>query len=130
MLNILEYRPLTQKEISKNQKQLDFYKKINDYFEENYLSVIRLSEVAQTFGYSVGYFARYFHSLLNMTLNDYLIEFRVSKAVDLLCNTDFSIEEIAEKSGFGNVRNFHRNFKQIKKVSPSVFRHNFIDSLN
>ena len=55
-------------------------------------------------------------------MNDYINKFRIDKAVDLLLNTDLSITEISEQTGFSYQRYFSSVFKQVKGVTPSQFR--------
>ena len=61
-------------------------------------------------------------ALTDMGVNDYINKFRIDKAVDLLLNTDLSITEISEQTGFSYQRYFSSVFKQVKGVAPSQFR--------
>lgn len=55
-------------------------------------------------------------------VNDYVISCRINYACELLKNTDKSVGEISDMLGFNNQRYFSTVFKQIKGVSPSVYR--------
>ncbi|MNE99308.1 HTH-type transcriptional activator RhaR [compost metagenome] len=57
-----------------------------------------------------------------MTISDYLMEFRLSKAVELLEFTDISISEIAESVGFSSQNYFIISFKKKMKLSPLAYR--------
>ena len=51
-----------------------------------------------------------------------LIEIRVSHACRLLLETDQPILDIAYASGFANLSNFNRRFKELKGRSPREYR--------
>lgn len=63
-------------------------------------------------------------ALTDMGVNDYINKFRIEKSVELLTNTDLSITEISERTGFSYQRYFSSVFKQVKGVTPSGFRQN------
>ena len=71
-------------------------------------------------------FCKYFKKRTNKTYFQFLNELRIENACKLLLgNTDFSIIQIAETSGFNNISNFNRHFKTYKKMSPSEFKRAF-----
>ena len=50
-------------------------------------------------------------------------ELRIENACKFLnSKEEFSIAEIAFKSGFNNISNFNRKFKEIKKVTPLQYK--------
>ena len=125
MLQNLNYRHLTQTELSSNLKNLEFLSAINTYIEENYGKKFSLDEISKHIGYNKCYFSRFFKAITNTTFNHYLTEYRVNRSVDLLCNTGFTMEMISGKCGFENTRNFQRAFLKIKGSTPSAFRHSY-----
>jgi signal transduction histidine kinase/ligand-binding sensor domain-containing protein/DNA-binding response OmpR family regulator len=60
--------------------------------------------------------------LTGMGVNDYINKIRIEKATSLLTNTDKSISEIADETGFLYHRYFSSLFKQYKGVSPRQYR--------
>ncbi|WP_337994843.1 helix-turn-helix domain-containing protein [Polaribacter ponticola] len=68
-------------------------------------------------------FCKYFKKRTNKTYISFLTELRIENACKLLnSNKDLSIAEIAFKSGFNNISNFNRKFKELKKVTPLKYR--------
>lgn len=61
-------------------------------------------------------------AVLDIGLNDYINKFRMEKATQLLTQTELSIEEVSEQSGFGSQRYFSSLFKQTYGISPSKYR--------
>lgn len=102
--------------------RLERLKNVFDYVEQNYQNNISLEEIASVANFSVYYFTRFFKDTIGMTFIQYLNNFRVTKAEELLLHTDDTVTEVAFKSGFGSIKNFNRNFKILKGCSPSQFR--------
>lgn len=58
-----------------------------------------------------------------MFINSYRIEYAI-KLIDEGYLENFSIEALAEKSGFSSQENFNRVFKLLKNITPSEYRNN------
>ena len=54
---------------------------------------------------------------------EYLLDYRIRKACELLQNTDLPIAHIARSVGYEDSLYFSRLFKQHMKSSPSSYRH-------
>ncbi|MBQ5783001.1 MAG: helix-turn-helix transcriptional regulator, partial [Oscillospiraceae bacterium] len=72
-------------------------------------------------GISRSHLYRVFISNLNQSPIDYLTEYRINEACNLIKNTTLSISEIAVSVGFFDQFYFSRVFKKIKKVPPSKY---------
>ena len=57
-----------------------------------------------------------------MTVNDYLLQSRISHAKELLRFSDLAIEEIGENCGITPLYYFSRIFKQVEGISPREYR--------
>jgi len=57
-----------------------------------------------------------------MNVSQYVNEFRLTHAADLLVTTDDSVTRIAEQSGFLTRSNFYREFQRVHGCSPTEFR--------
>ncbi|MCF7568306.1 AraC family transcriptional regulator [Sabulilitoribacter arenilitoris] len=96
---------------------------VMDFTMQNYNQQISLDDVAQVSAMTKNAFCKYFKKRTNKTYFTFLNELRIENACKLLLsNQDLSIIEIAEKSGFNNMSNFNRQFKVVKKNSPSLFK--------
>lgn len=61
----------------------------------------------------------------NMTVPLYINSFRVKYACDQIKNgylKNYSIDALAEKSGFNSLKNFNRVFKMLKSITPSEYQ--------
>ncbi len=96
---------------------------IFDYVLNNFKNEISLPHIANLAYMTPNAFCRYFKQRTNKTFFQFLIELRIEEASKLLTTqADLSIAEISERSGFKNLSNFNRKFKQIKKITPFLFR--------
>ncbi len=94
-----------------------------NYTVSNYQNEISLETISDKANMTKNAFCKYFKKRTNKTYTTFLNELRIEKACSLLqTKTEYTIAEIAEKSGFQNISNFNRKFKQFKNVSPREFR--------
>ncbi len=83
---------------------------------------ISISAIANHLNISSSYFNRIFKLHTNMTPLQYVTYFRISKAKDLLCNTQMNIQDIATEIGYLETRTFIRNFKKIEGATPTEYK--------
>lgn len=96
---------------------------IFDYVMQHFQNSIPLKTLSDLVFMTPNAFCRFFKQRTNITFSKFLLQLRVEHACQLLESTqDISIAEIAEKSGFSSISNFNRQFKTIKKCSPSTYR--------
>lgn len=96
---------------------------IMEYTMNNYSKEITLNNIAIVAAMTKNAFCKYFKKRTNKSYFTFLNELRVENACKLLVSEkDLSIADIAETSGFNNISNFNRQFKAIRKKSPSEFR--------
>ena len=90
------------------------------YVEENFTSNgCSVEEMVAKAHMSGTYFRRLFFNRFNMTPNKYLISKRLVYAEKLLSTGRYSIKEVAEMSGFYDVKYFSRVVKKEYGVPPS-----------
>lgn len=87
----------------------------------NYSEQKEVSFYADMCFLSVGRFHKVFKSHTGMTPIEYINNIRVSRAKELLINTDMRMSEIAEKVGFSEQNYFSRIFKKHTGLSPKKY---------
>lgn len=98
-------------------------REVMDFTMQNYHQQISLDDVAYVSAMTKNAFCKYFKKRTNKSYFRFLNELRIENACKLiLSEKDFSIAEVAEKSGFNNISNFNRQFKSFKKIVPSKYR--------
>ena len=90
--------------------------------EDRFASGLTLKEAAAAAGLSPWYFSRAFPRYAGSRFVDWLAERRLSEAERLLEDSDLSIAEISEESGFGSMRSMDRAFRERRGRSPRAFR--------
>lgn len=93
------------------------------YLHEHYTEKFSLTELAQSVFMSRNECCRYFKQMMNMTITEYLLEYRLSKAAELLETSGLSITEIAEKTGFCDVSYFIKVFRLKTGITPKAYAH-------
>lgn len=74
-------------------------------------------------GLTETYCSKYIKKNTGISFVDYLNAIRINNAQRLLLNTDYSIMEIVERTGFSSVQTFNRVFKGLTGgLSPSAYR--------
>lgn len=96
--------------------------KVIRYIRDHFTEKITLASVSEKLFYSPRQCQRVIQDSLGVSFSDYLTDLRLSYAKDLLCSTNHSIEEIAERSGFKNGKSFSRLFRQREGITPYRYR--------
>lgn len=92
------------------------------YIEQHFSESISLDALAQSAHVSKSECLRCFKSSLQTAPYQYLMEYRLSKAAELLRSTDAPISEIANRVGFLQTSHFGKCFREKLGVSPSKYR--------
>lgn len=97
------------------------YAYVLTHFSEN-ITVESMAEVANL---STTSFCRYFKKCANRTFVDFLMEIRIGYACKLLIETDKTIGQICQESGYNSISNFNNFFKKATKMTPSAYQKQF-----
>ena len=81
-----------------------------------------INTIANALYLTPAYFSRVFKRKMGMTCKDFIKNYRIDLAKELLQNTDLSIQQISEKTGYATVYYFSQQFKQVTGESPGNFR--------
>ena len=101
--------------------------KIIDYSFKHYLESVTLQEVAGIADMSIPTFCRFFKKNIKKTYFNFLQDLRIGHACKLLVNTDKPVMECCYESGYNSWAHFSKQFKQVKKITPSQYRKEFAD---
>ncbi|MCL2574468.1 MAG: AraC family transcriptional regulator [Defluviitaleaceae bacterium] len=121
---LLKHNLLTTQEEDDHQKDAKVLlaKDIMTYIHENYHKKISINNLANTINMSKSYFCKFFKQMFGKTTVEYINQYRIEKACDLMKSSDQNIMDIATDVGFDNFSYFIRKFKEIKKITPSQYR--------
>lgn len=88
----------------------------------NHYNDISLSELAQFFNYSERQMARILKDYTGKTFTELIQNAKLTKACDLLKNTDMPIQMIIETTGYSNCSYFYNIFKEQYQITPAKYR--------
>jgi AraC-like DNA-binding protein len=90
--------------------------------DRGYATPITIEPLSHEVALSPYYLIRLFGRIYKQTPHQYLIQLRISRAKELLSNSDLSIAEICADVGFESLGSFSALFRKIAGISPSAYR--------
>lgn len=100
----------------------DVIEKIIRYIAENYDQELSLESISREVHLAPGYISHLFRQRTGQSFLQYLISFRMEKAIEYLRKTDMKINQIALKTGYPTVSYFIQTFKNFYGCTPAQFR--------
>lgn len=94
------------------------------YILQHFHNKIHVDELLAITNMSYPTFYSHFNRNYKMSYKQYLLDLRIEYACKLLKDDSMSVSEIAFNCGFGNLSNFNRQFRKIKKTTPSNYQKN------
>jgi len=91
------------------------------YINGHYMNPLTLGELAELHAMSTKRFSYFFHKYTGFRPIDYVVHYRMERAIDLLKSGNFPIRDIAVSVGYINPLYFSRLFKKKFGVSPSAY---------
>lgn len=91
---------------------------IERHYDEE-ITIDRLSEIAAM---SESSLMRAFRKVTGKSPIDYVVGLRVTKAAELLRNTDLTVTEVSFRCGFNDSNYFSRQFRKVMATSPRGYR--------
>ncbi len=96
---------------------------IKDYIGKNYQNdLLSVKDISSHVFLSVSYVCTYFKNETGQTLNQYLTEYRMERAKELLQDPRYKIADISSKVGYSDGNYFGKSFKKYSGLSPSEYR--------
>ena len=109
--------------LTQSSKMSDYYiQEAIHYMEQNFQNDISIEEIAAVCGINRSYLGKIFRNSIGRSPQEFLMNYRMVKATELLKLTTLSIADIGTAVGYGNPLHFSRAFKNIYGVSPREWR--------
>ena len=99
-----------------------FYRDICDYVSWHITDNIKVSQVANYFGYNEKYLTTFFKKYSGITLKQHILQTKMELAKSTLSETTGPVSQIAFSLGFSDAHNFSNAFHKITGLSPSEYR--------
>lgn len=111
----------------RNKKSSEDIEKILDYIHQHYNEDLSQYVLAELVSMSPSQFSILFKEEVGINFSDYIINYRIKKAKELLISTDMKVSDIAELLRYNNSQNFIRIFKQLTGITPGEYRANGVN---
>ncbi|MCM1345391.1 MAG: AraC family transcriptional regulator, partial [Muribaculaceae bacterium] len=126
---ILTYRNHAVEELAKRVREQkekrhtsSYTEQCKDYVYAHYREKIYLDSIADALGISGSYLSRLFKKETGVSLQDFINDVRVEKAVNLLLYSEETLSRIAEYVGFPSQSYLGKIFKQKLQMTPKRYR--------
>ena len=94
------------------------------YIMNHYQNAISVESLAEELGLSVNYVRNIFREYAGITLNDYLTEYRLKRALELLKDPRLRVWEVGKLVGYENSSYFGTVFAKRYGMTPNECRKN------
>lgn len=92
-----------------------------DYVREHYASKFTMEDLVEKLHYSESTLNQRFRKAMDMTFNNFLNQYRIQKAMDLMA-AGYDAHEVYADVGFSEYKYFRIVFKKFTGISPSVYK--------
>jgi len=89
------------------------------------VSGLSVEQIAESVGFSRRTLQRRFQAMLGHSVEKEIMKTRMNRAKRLLCETDFTLDSIAIKTGFATANYFVQAFKRGTGMTPGQYRQSF-----
>ena len=94
------------------------------WFDRHWRENISIEDYAAHNRITACWFRQKFKAFTGLSPTQYLINLRMTNAMNLIENTDYNIVQIAEKVGYDNLSYFRRQFRKHTGMSPTEYKKN------
>jgi AraC-like DNA-binding protein len=113
----------------KSYKSAEVYlEKSVEFIENNYSNNIKINDIASYIGINRSYLTHIFKKNINMSPQEFLVNYKIDKACTLLRNTDLPIKAVAKSVGYSDPLTFSKIFKKINGDNPKSYREIFFSN--
>ena len=99
-----------------------YVNKILSYIQAHYNQKIRTKDIAEYVHLHPSYISSLFRKQTGNSIGQYILNYRLMVAKNLLISTNRSVESIALDMGFYDLQHFSREFEKNVGMRPSVYR--------
>lgn len=110
-------------DISQSRPENSVIYMIREYISSNYAdSSLSVKDISEYVKLSTSYLCTYFKNGTGVTLNQYITEFRLERAKQLLSDPRYRINDVSAAVGYSDGNYFSKSFKKYTGLSPSEYR--------
>ncbi|QHT69949.1 AraC family transcriptional regulator [Rhodocytophaga rosea] len=99
--------------------------KVYGYIQAHYQQPMDMAAVVALTGLSQAAFCRFFRKMTNMRFTDFVNEYRINKACQLLME-GCPVMQAAYTSGFNAISHFNVSFRKKMQITPTAYRNKWV----
>jgi len=92
------------------------------YIHSNYSQELSLDSVASAIKFNKTYLSAAFKKATGDTINEYIYQYRIKMACELIAFSDLPLSQVSNMTGFKHVQHFSRVFKKYMGIAPGEYR--------
>lgn len=119
---LIELQPHPPASHPRHGKKEAYAAQVIAFIEAHYADKISIAEIARYVGLDRSYLCSLFQDCVHTSMQEYLIQFRMKKAIQLLDNPLLAIGDVARSVGYQDPLLFSKIFKKHAGVSPRHYR--------
>ncbi len=109
--------------LTENSPQL--YNDIVEYLNLNVYSDLKVTDVAEHFGYNEKYLTTYFKKWAKVPMKQYMLQRKMEHAKAELTATNHGVSQIGYALGYSDSHNFTNAFKKVVGLTPREYRESY-----
>jgi AraC-like DNA-binding protein len=122
LIDRISYYSIHNQQGEKDQRDV---RKIQEFINKKYMdSSLSAGLISDEYKINPTSLLRYFKKYTGEGILDYIHKVRITKAEELLCNTQLTIKEISTKVGYNSSLTMIRAFKRYRNCTPGKYRDN------
>ncbi len=99
-----------------------FTSAVTGFVSSHYQSPITLADMARELSFNYSYLSRNFQKNFSVSFTEFVNQYRISHAIELLTNSSMKITDIGLASGFQSIRSFNDCFRKQIGMTPKEYR--------
>ena len=111
-----------QRSDTSQRKALGSIKSAIGHFYRNYNQNIKVMDFAERHLVSPSWFAEHFKEATGCSPQQFIIQLRITNAMHMLDNTEYTVSQVASAVGYTNTQYFHRLFQKHTGMTPMEYR--------
>lgn len=122
LADLIRFSPETREERKPSASREGYIRKSIEFIESSYSQKISVLEIARFVGLDRTYLSGLFKERFGVSLQAYLLEYRMNRAAELLQNPELSVSDVSRSVGYTDPFLFSKMFKRIVGQAPTLFR--------
>lgn len=92
------------------------------YIEDNYMKNISAADISDFVKLNRSYLFKIFKQQTGLSVSQYLIKYRMNKACEFLREYNFTVCQVAQMVGIGDIYYFSKLFKRFTGITPTEYK--------